>query len=328
MSLKNIIPVEYLREGMENVILLVYVSQAYTFSSKKGERFSRLILNDQSGSINAFMKTPLPPSTGSIIKVRGNVGNYNGNKTFYMTEIIKILDIDELSPPEKEHLFPSLSESEMEKVKQTLNNLIERTSDPEIRSLLRAIFFRENLPETLRNTLKRLWNYPAASKIHHARIGGLIQHSVKAGLIVENISNEYKDFVIRDIAVAGALIHDMGKILEQKEIPGTGWTEEGELLGHIAMGYELLIEVSRYINISPDKLTALKHIILSHHGEKEKGSPVVPLTPEALIVHTVEDLESHMDSLINSAPSTPGRGETPNAFSKRIFYYQLGRDKK
>jgi len=328
VNLQKITKIEHLKEGMENVIILVYVSQAYTFSSKRGERFSRLILNDKSGSINAFLKSPLPPRSGSIIRVRGNVGNYNGNKTFYMTEIMNTYKVEDLPPEAKEHLFPSLTQEEISKVKKDLIDLINRTEDTEIQNLLRAIFFGEGIPEHLSEILKRIWHYPAASKIHHARIGGLLQHSVKAGKLVEKIALEYKDFVIRDIAVAGALIHDIGKILEQKEIPGTGWTEEGELLGHIAMGYELLIEIARYIDIAPDKLTALKHIILSHHGEKEKGSPVVPLTPEALIVHAIEDLESHIDSIIGSAPEEPGRGETPNAFSKRIFYYHLGRDRR
>ncbi len=326
MKIDKITAVANLKEGMENVILLVYVSQAYTFSSKKGERFSRLILNDQSGSINGFLKSPIPPKNGAIIRVRGNVGNYNGSKTFYLTEILNTYTVEELPPEAKEHLFPSLTSEELKNIENDLRMLIDRTSDNEIKRFLKAVFFGENLPEHLKNILGRIWYYPAASKIHHARIGGLIQHSVKAGKLVEKIAAEYKDIVIRDIAVAGALIHDIGKILEQKEIPGTGWTEEGELLGHIAMGYELLIQITQYVPMSNEKLIALKHIILSHHGEREKGSPVVPLTPEALIVHTIEDLESHMDSIIGSAPDSPGRGQTQNAFSKRVFYYHLGRD--
>ncbi len=326
MKIDKITAVANLKEGMENVILLVYVSQAYTFSSKKGERFSRLILNDQSGSINGFLKSPIPPKNGAIIRVRGNVGNYNGSKTFYLTEILNTYTVEELPPEAKEHLFPSLTSEELKNIENDLRMLIDRTSDNEIKRFLKAVFFGENLPEHLKNILGRIWYYPAASKIHHARIGGLIQHSVKAGKLVEKIAAEYKDIVIRDIAVAGALIHDIGKILEQKEIPGTGWTKEGELLGHIAMGYELLIQITQYVPMSNEKLIALKHIILSHHGEREKGSPVVPLTPEALIVHTIEDLESHMDSIIGSAPDSPGRGQTQNAFSKRVFYYHLGRD--
>jgi len=326
VKIDKITAVANLKEGMENVILLVYVSQAYTFSSKKGERFSRLILNDQSGSINGFLKSPIPPKNGAIIRVRGNVGNYNGSKTFYLTEILNTYTVEELPPEAKEHLFPSLTSEELKNIENDLRMLIDRTSDNEIKRFLKAVFFGENLPEHLKNILGRIWYYPAASKIHHARIGGLIQHSVKAGKLVEKIAAEYKDIVIRDIAVAGALIHDIGKILEQKEIPGTGWTEEGELLGHIAMGYELLIQITQYVPMSNEKLIALKHIILSHHGEREKGSPVVPLTPEALIVHTIEDLESHMDSIIGSAPDSPGRGQTQNAFSKRVFYYHLGRD--
>ncbi len=323
----DFIKVKDLREGLQNIILLVYVAQSYPFISKKGEKYARLIVGDESGSINAFMKTPLPPASGSIIRVKGNVGNHNGSKTFYMTEILDVLEIDDLSDEEKKHLFPSLSSAEIEAIKKELNRLIENTRDEEIKRFLKAVFYGEGLPDDLRKKLKRIWKYPAASKIHHARIGGLIQHSVKAGKLVEKISEEYDGFVVRDIAVAGALIHDIGKILEQKEIPGTGWTSEGELIGHIAMGYELLIEITRYVSMEEDKIIALKHIILSHHGEKEKGSPVVPLTPEALIVHTVEDLESHMDSIMGSAPDKPGKGEIPNAFSKRIFYYQLGRDK-
>ena len=328
IKLDKITKIDQLKEGMQNVIVLAYVTQAYTFTTKKGDKNTRLIINDKSGNISAFLKSAFHPKTGNIIHARGNVGNHNGTKTLYITQIFGTYHLDQLPSGAQQHLFPALSPEELENIKKELHNLIEGTKDPEIKKLLEAVFWGKDIPDNLKNTLSRLWYYPAANKIHHARIGGLIQHLVKSAKLAEKLAIEYPDITIRDLVVAGALLHDIGKILEQKSIPGTGWTSEGELLGHIAMGYELIVKVSEHIKIDEEKITAIKHIILSHHGEKEKGSPVIPLTPEALIVHVVEDLDSHMDSLLSSAPNQPGKGETPNAFSKRTFFYHLGRDKQ
>ncbi len=316
-------------EGMENIRLLAYVVQAYQFQTKKGETATRLILQDASGKINGFSnRLTIPPKAGSVILAMANVGNYNGQKTVYITEILDVKDIDELSEHQRHHLFPTLDGEIFERLKAQLNWLISKMEDKQLARLCRAVFFPEDhiSDRALVKTLKRIYTRPGGSKIHHARIRGLFEHTVSVAIITDKLADTYGPVVLRDIAVAGALLHDIGKVLEQGPFPGSEWTMEGELMGHIVLGIELLNRVLEYVQVDEEKVLAIKHIILSHHGEREKGSPVEPLTPEALIVSAADNLDAHLDSVLSIFPERGKKGQTQNPFSRRVFYYNLGGD--
>jgi 3'-5' exoribonuclease len=323
------IKIAELVEGMENIRLLAYVVQAYQFHTKKGDIATRLILQDASGKINGFSnKITTSPQAGSVILAIANVGNYNGQKTVYITEILDIKSVDELNDNQRQHLFPTLDGEIFEKLKEQLNRLITQMSDRQLAKLCRAVFFPEEYipdPDLVR-ILKKIYTRPGGARIHHARIRGLFEHTVSVATITDKLADTYGPIILRDIAVAGALLHDIGKVLEQGPFPGSEWTREGELIGHIVLGIELLNRILNYIDVDEEKVLAIKHIILSHHGEKEKGSPVEPLTPEALIVSAADNLDAHLDSVLSIYPERGKKGQTQNPFSKRVFYYNLGGD--
>ena len=139
--------------------------------------------------------------------------------------------------------------------------------------------------------------------------------------MVDQISRFYG--INRDLAVAGALLHDIGKIREYA-VGATGIevTTEGELKGHIVIGVEIIRAFARKVRLSPKKLLELEHIIISHHGEQELGSPVVPKTPEALVVHFIENMDSKIARMMEIAKSSENGKEWSDydrGLGRRIF---------
>jgi 3'-5' exoribonuclease len=135
---------------------------------------------------------------------------------------------------------------------------------------------------------------PAGMRMHHAYIGGLLQHSVDvAGIAIalaEQIGN-----VDKDLVVAGALLHDIGKLREISSQIGFPYTNEGRLLGHIAMSIIIVQEAAAKLKLPAARLEQLQHILLSHHGDNEKGSPVECATKEAFIVHYADEIDAIMN---------------------------------
>jgi 3'-5' exoribonuclease len=133
---------------------------------------------------------------------------------------------------------------------------------------------------------------PAATLHHHAYVGGLAEHTLSVMELCDRAAGHYGD-LDRDILLAGAFCHDLGKIRELAIRPGFPYTEEGQLLGHVVLGYEMVIERARATHgLAPERVTDLGHLVLSHQGELEWGSPVEPRTLEALVLHFVDNLDS------------------------------------
>ncbi len=128
---------------------------------------------------------------------------------------------------------------------------------------------------------------PSAKDIHHAFLGGLLEHSLEIVDLCKDISNHYKEIDL-DLLITGAVLHDIGKVRELKYRRGLDYTDEGRLIGHIMIGVEMVDEKIRLIGDFPAKLAMLiRHLIISHQGTYEWGSPKVPQTLEALILHNL-----------------------------------------
>lgn len=173
-----------------------------------------------------------------------------------------------------------------EEYKLKLNNYIKTVRTPAIRRLLTEIFAGETLEKFIKN--------PAGMKMHHAYLGGLLQHSVDVcGLAVAMASQI--DKVDMDLVIAGSLLHDIGKLKEISAQIGFPYTDSGRLLGHISMSALFVQEVALQLHIPTNHLDQLLHILLSHHGEQEKGSPVPCATREAFIVHYADEINAIMN---------------------------------
>ena len=151
--------------------------------------------------------------------------------------------------------------------------------------------------ETLAAWGAELREHPAAKSIHHAYRGGLLEHVTSMVELAERVCAHYPD-LDRDLLLLGALFHDLGKIRELGAMPLNEYTKEGRLIGHIVIGRDLLRERCAAIPDFPaDLQLRLEHLVLSHQGSREYGSPVEPMTPEALVLHFVDDLDSKLNQL-------------------------------
>ena len=175
---------------------------------------------------------------------------------------------------------------DVEGYKNKLGNYIKAVHTPTLRKLLETVFSG--------NTYDAFVHNPAGMKLHHAYIGGLLQHSVDVADLAVAMADRIEG-VDKDLVIAGALLHDIGKIKEISAEIGFPYTNAGRFMGHIAMTSMMVQEAAFKLNIPAQRLEQLQHILLSHHGENEKGSPVACATREAFIVHYADEINAVMN---------------------------------
>jgi 3'-5' exoribonuclease len=173
---------------------------------------------------------------------------------------------------------------------------VKGVKDPDLSRLLTTIF--PDPPDT--EEARRFRQAPAGKSMHHDYIGGLLEHTVSVAAICRFLSGHYEE-VDGDMLIAGALLHDIGKVRELSYEGAFDYTDEGRLLGHLTMGAEWVSgECARIEGFSPHKAILLKHMILSHHGELEYGSPKRPKTLEAILLHFVENMDSKANAFLEA----------------------------
>jgi 3'-5' exoribonuclease len=172
--------------------------------------------------------------------------------------------------------------------------MIEEIKNPHLKELLYFFFDDEGCAEKIKHA-------PAARNIHQAYVGGLLEHIWHMAKSGRALLREVYPQLDSDLVVAGILIHDLGKLSELEFAPAISYTKLGYLEGHIFLGLKMLDEKIRRLPDFPDELRLqLEHIILSHHGEKEWGSPVLPATPEAMLIHQIDNLDAKL-SIVQEA---------------------------
>ncbi|WP_320668795.1 3'-5' exoribonuclease YhaM family protein [Patulibacter defluvii] len=257
-----------------------------------GEPFLKLELADRSQTLPAIVWEDADEVAGFV--VRGATVRVEG-KLELSERYGRQLAIERLSPVAREQVDlstllegPSVPVAELER---RLAALVERTGDRWIRALLERVFDREG------GFWPRFREAPAAKFFHEAYPHGLLDHTVRVAEAVEALVPHFGD-VDRDVAVAGALLHDIGKAQTYTSDPiAPELTDLGRLEGHIVLGYEIVRRVIGALDGFPEETArSIRHIVLSHHGKQEYGSPVVPATREAVLVHHVDDLGARMGS--------------------------------
>ena len=259
-------------------------------NSSNGGVFARGLLEDNSGRIpficfEAGLVDKLRQLEGAeAFMVNGAVDINKFSNDMALQVVVQ--KFDALLPEDDiTNLLPKGNFDEKEYVTR-LQNLIRAVRNPSLHALLETIFSGAIYDKFIVN--------PAGMRMHHAYIGGLLQHSVDvAGIAIalaEQIGNVDKDLVI-----AGALLHDIGKLREISSQIGFPYTNEGRLLGHIAMSIIIVQEAAAKLKLPAARLEQLQHILLSHHGDNEKGSPVECATKEAFIVHYADEIDAIMN---------------------------------
>jgi 3'-5' exoribonuclease len=282
----------YVSELQPNqVITATFLVQYKDIRQKKtGEPYLSLILGDRTGEIDAKMWDNVSEvmdtfERDDFLKIRGLLQVYQNRLQLTVHKLQKQTDTD----IDFADYFPA-SLRQPDEMFAELMNVIAAVQNVHLRELLLAMM---SDPEISR----RYKIAPAAKSIHHAYIGGLIEHVLSLCALAKMTAQHYPH-IDADLLMTGVVLHDIGKIHELTYDRSFGYSTEGQLLGHIIIALRMVDEKIRLIPNFPPKLrTLVDHLIISHHGELEFGSPKVPLLPEALLLHHLDNLDSKMESM-------------------------------
>ncbi|MBM4087545.1 MAG: HD domain-containing protein [Planctomycetes bacterium] len=262
-------------------------------TTRAGAPYLQGDLVDKTGAIPARMwdATELLflslPDDG-FVKVKGRVETYQGNLQVILKHITKA---DETGVRLSD--FMPQTEKNVDKMMAELRRAAESVADPNLKKLLLAFLDDKDFVQRFRSA-------PAATQYHHAYLGGLLEHTLSlVNLGLRLLSDDYP-MIRRDLIVTGLILHDIGKVRELAFPCGLPndprtfqYTDEGQLIGHLIIGASMVEEKARAIEgFPPELLNVLKHMILSHHGEYEFGSPKLPMTVEAVALHHIDNLDA------------------------------------
>jgi 3'-5' exoribonuclease len=264
--------------------------------------FLVLVLQDVSGSIDAKVFQDVDVASGQFeagefvaVQAKGNL--FNQRLELIVDKIRRVIPEDETSGFRAEDCIPC-SPRPLDEMWAELQARVASVASPAVRELLRSML--EQYGERL-----RVW--PAARQVHHAYRGGLIEHVLKIMEIAIMLAEAYG--LRRDLIVAGALLHDIGKLEELTYDVAIDYSFEGNLVGHIVIGVGMLRDALRgQPDFPPALAVELEHLILSHHGSKELGSPVRPMTPEAFVLAAADDLDAKMHQVRRHVASDTSDG--------------------
>ena len=252
-------------------------------NTKDGRPYLLCNLRDKTGQAGAvFWNVPdyindwVKP--GAAVLVTGRVVNYKDSVQ------VSITDMNQDHSADLEELLASSTRSRDEMITE-LRQFISQTDTP-WRTLLEQILLDEPF-------LNKFASAPAARSMHHAYIGGLLEHSLSMTAIAQTLAQHYL-YVKKDLLIAGTLLHDIGKTAEYALESGFAYTEDGRLVGHIVRAIVMIETAAAAINFPEDDLRYLIHLIASHHGTQEWGSPTVPKTLEAILLHQIDLLDSRI----------------------------------
>lgn len=277
---------------------------------KSGDPFLSLKLGDRTGVIDAKMWENVPAvaeafKDGDFIDVRGKMQIFRGKHQMIVHKLTVISEQDVFLGD-----FIPHTACDIEELYSGILAAIAAFSDPQLKRLMSAIF---NEPE-FAALYKRA---PAASGMHHARIGGLLEHVASLMRLAKAVAANYED-LDGDLLACGVLMHDVGKIFELSCDRTFEYTDEGRLLGHIPMGSAWLGSRCDEIDGFPPRLkTLLQHMVISHHGEKAYGSPQEPMFPEALALHFIDNLDAKLE-IMRSARADMPAGTVWSAFHRGL----------
>ena len=256
-------------------------------SKKDGSRYFALTLSDRTGQIESRMWETAEAGdfvAGDVVKVRAQVCRYKEFLQLNIERIRKALP-DEFNLSD----YVPHTERNIDKLWAELNGYVESFTDLHLKALLRSFLDDADIAAAFREA-------PAAKSMHHAWIGGLLEHVVSLLGIADLAAKHYQ--VHRDLLLTGAILHDIGKLRELRWGTSFDYSIEGQLLGHVTIGVAL---IDRKIAALPDFPPALRvlveHLVLSHHGKYEFGSPKLPMIPEALLLHYLDDIDAKMQTL-------------------------------
>ena len=273
----------------------------------KGNDYVDLNLADRTGEINckiwSWDSREQVPASGSAVKIRGTVQEYNGR---LQLRVEKWRAVQAEDPVDMQALVPC-APRKPEDMREDIRRTVASFRSEALRKLTEAML--DMAGEELE------W-FPAAQRMHHAERSGLLHHTTDMLRVAEGLLQVYP-WLNRDLLLAGVIIHDLGKIEEMRSDQAgnvTDYTRDGQLLGHLVRGITNLNRAADRAGVHGEPLALLEHMLLSHHGEAEYGSPKPPMFPEAEALHWIDIMDARMNTMKTAMDKTP-----EGAFSEKIY---------
>jgi 3'-5' exoribonuclease len=295
--------VKDVKEG-ERLKSVFLVARKAVPTAKSGKTYLSVTFQDKTGELEARAFERVDELAASFeekdyVEVEGPIGAFQGKPQLKIEVAGKVQDAGALDAAEFAWA-PAPEPKKPEKpaaagVEDTLWNellgLVDVIADPHVKSLVKAFIEDDDIASRMRRA-------PAAKTIHHAYSGGLLEHTVSSLKLAHRIADHYPQ-VDRDMLVAGAFFHDLGKIRELQGDRNVEYTDEGRLVGHLVMTAQWVHDKARRVGVPRDLEHHVVHMILAHHGKLEFGSPKPPMTLEALLTHYIDELDSRVNSWLN-----------------------------
>lgn len=284
---------KYLKElkdgGRIQDVYLCKHKQAMT--TKNGKAYDSLVLQDRTGTMDAKIWDPNSDGISDFdeldyIYVSGGVSTFNGQLQANLRQVRKAQE-GEYIPAD----YLPVTKKNTRMLYSELMNFVESVKNPYLQALLKS-FFEED-----QEFMKSFVKHSAAKTVHHGFVGGLLEHTVSVTKFADFEAQMYPN-INRDLLITAALLHDIGKTKELSLFPKNEYTDDGQMLGHIVIGAEMIHDHAAKIENFPELLeTELEHCILAHHGEYEYGSPKKPVLIEALALNLADNMDAKLESM-------------------------------
>ncbi|MCM2332367.1 MAG: HD domain-containing protein, partial [Anaeromyxobacteraceae bacterium] len=294
--------VKDVKEG-ERVKAVFLVARKATPTAKSGKTYLAATFTDKTGELEARSFDKVEELAAlfeekDYVEAEGLIGTFQGKAQLRVEALAKVdpagLDAAEfifVAPPEpKKPEKPAPAEVDDAQWKELLV-LVDAVVDPNVKALMAAFLADEDFAARMRRSA-------AAKSVHHAYAGGLLEHTVATIKLAHRLADQYPQ-VDRDLLVAGAFFHDLGKVRELAGERNAEYTDEGKLVGHLVMAAQWIHDKARRVGVPRELEHHIVHLVLAHHGKQEYGSPKVPLTLEALLTHYIDEIDSRVNSWLN-----------------------------
>lgn len=290
-----------LKEG-DRISDIYLCKQKQSAITKNGKPYENVILQDKTGTIDAKVWEPNNPGISDYevydyIEVYGDVNNFQGALQVSVKRI-RVCQEGEYDPSD----YLPVSSKDIEVMYQELLNLIKSINNDYLRKLLEAFFVED------KDLVNAFRNSSAAKSIHHGFIGGLLEHTLGVTKLCDYYCSVYP-VLKRDLLLTAAMFHDIGKTREISRFPENSYTDDGQLLGHIVMGYQMVGEKASKLEGFPHVLLSeVQHCILAHHGKYDFGSPRIPALVEAMALYYADDTDAKIQTFTEILENSNSEG--------------------
>jgi 3'-5' exoribonuclease len=288
-----------------NINDIYLVTQPVLRNTTRGDLYIAMYLSDKTGKVNSRMWQASEkiyqslPSEG-FVQIRGKSELYQGALQVVVNDVL-VLDEDKVDISD----YMARTEKDIPQMFARLGEIVSRISHPQLKTFTQAFLADSDL-------MGRFCNAPAAMQMHHNYIGGLLEHTLNMLEVAEALFPLYPK-IQKDLVRAAIFLHDIAKTKELSYRVGISYTDTGQLLGHIIQGTQMITQMADKLAsagkpIDPAVLDSLLHIVISHHGQYEFGSPKLPATPEAFMVNYIDNLDAKMNQTSTLIETDPSEG--------------------